>query len=279
MADRALVEVRQLSKTYIQKAPFVGRLFGVRDKRFTALRSIELDILQGETLGIVGESGSGKSTLGRILAGLIAGDAGTIRYRGHGTDQHGKSAPFSPRVQMVFQNPYASLNPRHSIRKILTIALKLQGMRSEAEINARLRDLFHSVRLNESYLDAFPYALSGGQRQRVAIARALAMNPAFLILDEPTSALDVSIQAQILRLLAELKEKFQLTYLLISHNLSVVAAMADRMAVMKQGEVVEIDTVDSVLETPRHPYTVKLLEAVPRLPVASEGARLARNVP
>ena len=262
-----LVKVRGLSKTYVRRPSLVARLLGVKQSIVPALSDIDLDIEAGETLGVVGESGSGKSTLGRILAGLLPADAGTINFSepksvdGEGREQRTQRR----RVQIVFQNPYASLNPRHSIGKTIDVALRLRGLNAATTRRKRAVRLLEAVGLHASYLNRYPYALSGGQRQRVAIARALAMDPEFLILDEPTSALDVSIQAQILRLLGELKSQFHLTYLLISHNLSVVAVTADRMVVMQQGKIVEVGDTDRVIAEPHHPYTAKLLQAVPSI--------------
>jgi ABC-type glutathione transport system ATPase component len=262
-----LIKVRGLSKTYVRRPSLVARLLGVKTSIVPALSDIDLDIGAGETLGVVGESGSGKSTLGRILAGLVQADAGSVIYREpkSGTGEDEAPRVQRRRVQIVFQNPYASLNPRHSIGKTIDVALRLRGLSGAAERRERAVRLLEAVGLHASYLNRYPYALSGGQRQRVAIARALAMEPEFLILDEPTSALDVSIQAQILRLLGELKVRFHLTYLLISHNLSVVAVTADRMVVMQQGRVVEVGDTERVIAAPRHEYTAKLLEAVPTI--------------
>lgn len=267
-----LVKVRSLSKTYVRRPSLVARLLGVKTSIVPALSDIDLDIEAGETLGVVGESGSGKSTLGRILAGLLPADAGTISY-GEQKSVHGDGQGQRTqrrRVQIVFQNPYASLNPRHSIGKTIDVALRLRGLNATTGRRKRAVRLLEAVGLHASYLNRYPYALSGGQRQRVAIARALAMDPEFLILDEPTSALDVSIQAQILRLLGELKSQFHLTYLLISHNLSVVAVTADRMVVMQQGRIVEVGDTNRVIAEPHHPYTAKLLQAVPTIAAGTD---------
>jgi ABC-type glutathione transport system ATPase component len=264
-----LIKVRGLSKTYVRRPSLVARLLGGKTSIGPALSDVNLDIEAGETLGVVGESGSGKSTQGRILAGLLDADAGSVtygerRWRSANGDCE-EQRDHRRRVQIVFQNPYASLNPRHSIGKTIDVALRLRGLKAATERKKRALGLLEAVGLHASYLNRYPHALSGGQRQRVAIARALAMEPEFLILDEPTSALDVSIQAQILRLLAELKSQFHLTYLLISHNLSVVAVTADRMAVMQQGRVVEVGDTQRVIAEPRHPYTARLLQAVPTI--------------
>jgi ABC-type glutathione transport system ATPase component len=230
-----------------------------------AVRRVDLEIYPGETLGLVGESGSGKSTLGRLLARLEPLDSGAIMFDGRdvGSLRGQALRQFRRRCQVVFQNPYASLNPRYSVRRILAVALRMRGVHAAREQVRLSIDLLQRVGLPASHLEAYPSAFSGGQRQRLALARALAAG--FLILDEPTSALDVSIQAQVLDLLAELQAQSGMTYLFISHDIAVVEAVADRIAVMHRGEIVECGDSGAVVNAPRHPYTRSLVAAVPTI--------------
>ncbi len=217
-------------------------------------------------MGLVGESGSGKTTIGRAIMKLTDVTKGQILYDGQDiTKLKGRSLrPFRRKMQMVFQDPYASLDPRQSIRSTLSEPMKIHHVTSgRQEINAAVSRLIETVGLSEDHLSRFPHEFSGGQRQRIAVARALAVNPEFMLLDEPTSSLDVSVQAQILNLLKKLQNEYNLTYLFISHNLSVIRHMCDRVAVMYLGRVVEIGDMRTIYENPKHPYTFALLSSVP----------------
>ena len=252
------LRLQNLSKTFAVGKPLIG----APKAHVRAVRPLSLEVAQGETLGIVGESGCGKSTLARMLVGLIPPSTGTIEIEGKALD-NADAAAFGKLIQYVFQDPISSLNPRKSIRKILEVPLKrLHGM-SASERETRIREIFDSVNLREEFLDRYPHEFSGGQAQRIGIARGLAANARILVLDEPVSALDVSVQAQVLNLLAALKAEYGLTYLFISHDLAVVEAVSDRVAVMYFGAVVEVGRADKVFSAPRHPYTNLLAGSAP----------------
>jgi peptide/nickel transport system ATP-binding protein len=250
-------------------------------REVTAVAGVSLSLMRGETLALVGESGSGKSTLARILLGLDRPTSGSVAMRGRPVAQ------LSPReragfVQPVFQDPYASLNPRRTLAEIVGRPLALRGEGTRAERLARVREAMETVRLPMRLLRTYPAQLSGGQRQRVAIARALITRPAVLVCDEPTSALDVSVQAQILDLLSRLRAELGVTTLIITHNMAVVNQIADRVAVMFQGRLVEVGPVADVLRSPAQDYTRTLLAAAPRFLQASRfpsAARSARCMP
>lgn len=217
--------------------------FGDPPDRVDAVRSAAFSVSAGESFGLVGESGSGKSTILRAIAGLIESWSGKIEVDGRRVQNARRDSAFYKTVQMVFQDPYASLHPRHSVDAVLSEALRLQGM---DDIDRRITRLLEDVGLGKGFRFRYPHQLSGGQRQRVAIARALAAEPRLLLLDEPTSALDVSVQAEILNLLKELREEHGLTYVMVSHDLAVVGHICDRLAVMQQGRIVEIMSVDAL---------------------------------
>ncbi len=225
-------------------------------------------------LGLVGESGCGKSTLGRAIVGLSNPTDGTVTYRGEALTADRERAK-RRRIQMVFQDPYSSLNPRMTVKQTLSELLQAHKMVPKSGIEARCVELLDLVGLPERALDAHPRQFSGGQRQRVAIARALALEPELLIADEPVSALDVSVQATVLNLLEELREKLGLTVLLIAHNMAVVRHVADRVAVMYLGRIVEQAATDELFTNPRHPYTQGLLTAIPRLVPGRESQSVA----
>ncbi len=228
-----------------------------------AVTEVDLDVVPGEMLGLVGESGCGKSTLARALLGLEP-STGEIELDGE-TLPVKRTPDQARRLGIVFQDPYASLNPRMTVRSALAELIRVHKLRAGSEVDARVRELVRTVGLPERVLDVRPAALSGGQRQRVAIARALALEPSVLIADEPTTALDVSVQAMILDLFAKLRNELGLAIVLITHNLGVVAAVCDRVAVMYLGRIIEAAPTPELLADPRHPYTRRLLEAVPRL--------------
>lgn len=261
MSENPLIEIKKLTQDYGSR----GGLFG-RNRTFVrVLDQLDLTIYEGETVGIVGESGCGKSTLANSLMRLIPATSGSITY--NDTDiltlNDAELRDLRQDFQMVFQNPYTSLNPRMTVRNIVAEPIHTHLSLSATDTDQRVSELLSECGLSDDHLGRYPHELSGGQAQRVAVARALALNPRFLILDEPTSALDVSVQAQIINLLISLQKKHGLTYLFISHNLSVVQHIADRIAVMYLGEIVELDTSESVFATPQHPYTQALLSATP----------------
>ncbi|EAR50437.1 peptide/opine/nickel uptake family ABC transporter, ATP-binding protein [Oceanicola granulosus HTCC2516] len=247
-----------LAKTF----PVGKRLFGKPKGKVRAVHPVTLDVERGETLGIVGESGCGKSTLARMLVGLLEPTQGHVEIEGAALDT-ADPALFGKRIQYVFQDPISSLNPRKTIRQIMEAPLRrLHGMKA-TERQARIREIFDSVNLREEFLDRYPHEFSGGQAQRIGIARALAAQASILVLDEPVSALDVSVQAQVLNLLADLKGEYGLTYLFISHDLAVVEAVCDRIAVLYFGAVVELGRAEDVFRAPLHPYTRLLAESAP----------------
>jgi len=263
-----LVEAMHVTKEFELGGGAFGRVFARRRRRLLAVDDVSLAIHQGETLGLVGESGSGKSTLARLLLRLIRPTDGGVCFDGQDISGLGERAlrPLRRGMQIIFQNPYASLNPRQSVRQILSLPLRLHFKMTERERRDRLDELLRQVGLSPDHAGRYPHQLSGGMRQRVAIARALAVRPEFIICDEPVSALDVSIQAQILALLQRLQQEFHLTYLFISHDLAVVRQLADRIAVMQRGKVVEIGSAEQVIDRPQHPYTQMLLASAPELP-------------
>lgn len=232
--------------------------FGTGDRRVRAVNDVSFDIAEGEVFGLVGESGCGKSTVLRVLAGLNASYQGKIRLHGEKLPNRRDKA-FHKRVQMVFQDPYGSLHPRQSVNTQLMEPIHIHQLDNP---QARISDALESVGLGYAFRYRYPHELSGGQRQRVAIARVLVLEPEVLLLDEPTSALDVSVQAEVLNLLADLRESRRLSYLLVSHDLGVIAHMCERMAVMEAGQIVEQMSRKQLVEgNVQHPYTARLLEA------------------
>ena len=242
--------------------PVRGGLLRREVARLRAVQRVDLTLAPGEVLGIVGESGCGKTTLGRALVGLVEPDAGTLRVEGRdvATLTREERRALTRDVQMVFQDPFASLNPRKRVRQVLALPFEAHGL---AVDQARLRELAQMVGLAPEHLDRWPHELSGGQRQRVGIARALALGPKVVVLDEPLSALDMSIQSQVLNLLVDLQERLALSYVFISHDLSVVEWLSDSVAVMYLGRIVETAPAAALFAAPRHPYTQALLAAVP----------------
>ncbi len=234
----------------------------------TACDHVTFHIKKGETYGLVGESGSGKSTIAGMIIGLLEPTSGSIRMNGESLWQNGNyKRNKDGAIQIVFQDPQSSLDPRMTVRQIITEPLRVlpKAVRRERSDDRYLANLLKRVGLNEGHLDRHPHEFSGGQRQRIAIARAVITDPQFIILDEPTSALDVSVQAQILNLLNSLQQERQLTYLFISHDMSVIRYMCDRVGVLYHGKMVEEDETDSLFKAPRHEYTRKLLSSLPQL--------------
>lgn len=232
-----------------------------------AVNEVSMQIETGETLALVGESGSGKTTLGRMLSLLLPPSAGALEIAGNNVVGLSRRAlkPVRRNVQMIFQDPVSALNPRQTVANILTEPLRNYRLGSRLEQTARAIELLDAVGLPEETLQRYPHEFSGGQRQRITIARALALNPGFIVADEPVSALDVSVQSQILNLLADLKARYQLAYLFISHDLAVVHHIADRIAVMYLGNIVELASPEDLFSSPAHPYTQALLKSVPEI--------------
>lgn len=238
-----------------------------------AVNGVNLDIKKGEILAVAGESGCGKSTLAKTIIKLENPSSGEILFDNDDMLKMNSHAlkDFRKHVQMIFQNPYSSLNPKMKIYDTLKEPLKVNTKLSECEIREIVLEKIKQVGIDESCLCLYPHEFSGGQRQRIAIARALVLNPEFILADEPVSALDVSIQAQIINLLKELKEKYDLTFMLITHDLSVIKYLADRVAIMYLGEIVEIGTVEDIFNNPKHPYTQALLSSVPNMDGKTSG--------
>ena len=259
MENKALLSVRDL-KMYF---PVGGSLFG-KKKTLKAVDGVSFDLYAGETFGLVGESGCGKTTVGRTIVRLYAPTSGQILFGG--TDiaplSEKEVQPYRNRMQMIFQDPYASLNPRMTVSSIIGEPLRYQRV-PQKEIDARVRELVDRVGLKPDHLNRYPHEFSGGQRQRIGIARALAGKPEFIVCDEPISALDVSIQAQIINMLEELQEQLGITYLFVSHDLSMVRHISHRVAVMYLGHIVEMASVRELYANAQHPYTRALMSAVP----------------
>jgi peptide/nickel transport system ATP-binding protein/oligopeptide transport system ATP-binding protein len=259
--NAVLLEAKGLYKTYTQTSGF----FVKKQRIIKALNNVSLSIKKGETLAIVGESGSGKSTLARCLLQLLSLDQGELFFKGknlNSLDVEGKKY-LKRHIQMVFQDPYASLNPRMKISEILEEGLLIHDLGDKFSRDKKMRDMIKKVGLEVSDLNKYPHQFSGGQRQRIGIARALIVEPELVICDEPVSALDVSIQAQILLLLKDLQKELGLSYLFISHDLRVVRHMADSIAVMHQGKIVEQGSIKGIYEKPKAHYTRELLNAIP----------------
>jgi peptide/nickel transport system ATP-binding protein len=278
-----LLTLEDVGRDFDVSRPWLNRVVeGAPRQLLRAVDGVSFEVRKGETLALVGESGCGKSTLARLIVGLYTPSRGRIRF--DGVEISGPKAPAETtrmrrRMQMIFQDPYASLNPRWQVRNVVAEPIRVLGLAAtEKEIAARVAELLTQVGLAPEDGEKYPHQFSGGQRQRISIARALSGRPEFLVCDEPTSALDVSVQAQILNLMSELQARLGLTYLFISHNLAVVSHIADRIGVMYLGRLVEIADAQDLFARPKHPYTRMLLDAVPdlemsgrqRTPVAGE---------
>ena len=260
----------------VSKRFTVGTRFSAQGVRTVhAVDNVSLSIVPGETLGLVGESGCGKSTLGRCLSRLYDITEGTLMFDGTDISRLSTSAmrPLRQKIQMVFQDPSASLNPRRRVRELIAEPLHIHLKLTEGEITSRVDALLEQVGLLPDHANRYPHEFSGGQRQRIGIARAIALEPKLVILDEPVSALDVSVQAQIVNLLADLQERLNLTYVFIAHDLSVVRQVSTRIAVMYLGSIVELGNAEDIFSQPSHPYTQALISAVPQPDIEKAGVR------
>ena len=258
---KVLLEVQKVKKEFVTSKSLTGKPL----KIVHAVDSVDLTIYEGETIGVVGESGCGKSTLGRCILQLIRPTAGNVLYRGEDITKLNKEQMRQMRrkMQLIFQDPYASLNPRMTVLELIMAPLEAFGIGTMEERVQRVKDIMELVGMPENMMNRYPHEFSGGQRQRIVIARALVLNPEFVVCDEPVSALDVSVRAQVLNLIQELKKKKHLTYMFISHDLSVVKYISDRIAVMYLGRIVEIAEKNELYNNPQHPYTKALLSAIP----------------
>ncbi|MEW5821973.1 MAG: ABC transporter ATP-binding protein [Cyanobacteriota bacterium] len=258
---KKLVSIKNMTKHFPIKKGFFNKTVG----HVQAVTNLDLDICEGETLGLVGESGCGKSTAGRCILRLLQPTCGRIFFEGNDISHTDKKHLnyLRRKMQIIFQNPYSSLDPRMTVRQIVSEPLIIHKLNEKVDIQKRMNELLDMVGISGHMAERYPHEFSGGQRQRIGIARALALNPTFIIADEPVSALDVSIQAQIINLLLDLKRELKLTYMFISHNLSVVQYVSDRIAVMYLGEIVELADADVLYKNPKHPYTEALLSAIP----------------
>ena len=265
MNEEPLLQVRNLKKYFPIKQGFFNQVVG----QIRAVDGISFDLYHGECLGLVGESGSGKTTVGRSILRALSPTDGQVLFRlddrsyDLATATEETLRPLRHHMQMIFQDPYSSLNPRMTVFDIIGEPLLVNNVSDRSEREQRVQELLTQVGLKPEHMRRYPHAFSGGQRQRIGIARALALHPKLIVADEPVSALDVSVQAQVLNLLQELQETFQLTYLFIAHDLSVVGHISDRIAVMYAGKLVELGATDELFRQPRHPYTEALLAAVP----------------
>ena len=280
MVDTPMLELRDAARYFDVSRPWLQRVIAGEGKRLLrAVDGLNLSVPKGTTLSLVGESGCGKSTVARLAVGLYRPSAGQVVFDGRDLAEARAASDQRRRMQMIFQDPYASLNPRWRVRDIVAEPIRAFGLLpNRAAEEARVAELLTQVGLSPLDGHKFPHEFSGGQRQRISIARALSSNPEFLVCDEPTSALDVSVQAQILNLMKELQSRMGLTYLFISHNLAVVRQVSDRIGVMYLGRIAELAPAESLFRRPRHPYTRALMEAIPdldmtgrvRIPVGGE---------
>tara|TARA_B100002051_G_C16700675_1_gene620801 strand:- start:328 stop:1332 length:1005 start_codon:yes stop_codon:yes gene_type:complete len=270
--QNAMLEVNDLTKNFVKRLDMAGKIAqrlgsNIREETVHAVDGVSFTIEKGQVVGLVGESGCGKSTLGRMIAGILPPTAGGISFKGVEftamTQEEGEAAALA--IQMIFQDPFASLNPRMRVEDIIGEAPVIHGMTDLKERSDYVGDMMERVGLGREYVRRYPHQFSGGQRQRIGIARALAVQPEFLVCDEAIAALDVSIQAQVINLFMDLREDLDLTYLFISHDLSVVEHISDRVVIMYLGRIVETAPTDELFDKPNHPYTTALLNEVPRL--------------
>ncbi|MEU0788243.1 dipeptide ABC transporter ATP-binding protein [Streptomyces sp. NPDC006173] len=283
-SDEPLLVVEKLVKHFPVKGGFpIRRTIGA----VQAVDGIDLTVHVGESFGLVGESGCGKSTTGRLITRLLEPTAGRITYRGQDISHASRRqlAPVRSEIQMIFQDPYSSLNPRQTVGKIISGPMEVNGINPKGGREKRVRELLETVGLNPEHYNRFPHEFSGGQRQRIGVARALALEPKLIVADEPVSALDVSIQAQVVNLLQEVQKELGIAFLFIAHDLAVVRHFSQRVAVMYLGKVIEVGDRESIYTRPRHPYTHALLSAVPEVELVGTGEarreriRLAGDVP
>lgn len=279
-----MLKVRGLVKHYDSRRGVWGKMTGNPGTLVQAVSGVDITIQQGKTLGLIGESGCGKSTLGRAILRLHEPTSGAIEFDGTNVINldAGAMKEMRQKMQIIFQDPYASLNPRKTVRQIIGQPLIIHGQASGAEVDKRVAEMMERVGLKVNHMNRYPHQFSGGQRQRIGIARALILNPKFVVCDEPVSALDVSIQAQIIELLADLKRELGLTYLFISHDISVIGYVSERIAVMYLGKIVEEGDTHTILNSSLHPYTQALLSSVPQVEATGatkERIRLTGDLP
>jgi peptide/nickel transport system ATP-binding protein len=271
-AGEPIVELRDVRMHFPIRS---GGSLGRKKSAVRAVDGVSLSVYPGETLGVVGESGCGKSTTGRVMTRLLEPTGGQVLFEGRDITHlsASKLRPLRKRFQLIFQDPYSSLNPRHTIGSIIGAPIRLHRLATPSGVRSAVQELLERVGLNPEHYNRYPHEFSGGQRQRIGIARALALRPKLIVCDEPVSALDVSIQAQVINLLEDLQNEFDLTYLFIAHDLSVVRHISDRVAVMYLGKVMELAQRSDLYERPQHPYTHALLSAVPTPDPVKEHAR------
>jgi peptide/nickel transport system ATP-binding protein len=268
ISSKNIISLRGVSKHFVKRLDLAGKIIqrlggSLSEETVYAVDKVSFEVREGEVLGLAGESGCGKSTLGRVVAGIHPPTVGEVCYRGRSLQELERKERLG--VQMIFQDPMSSLNPRMRVRSIIAEGPQINGIRSAAKLQDIIEEKMVCVGLDPAFMRRYPHQFSGGQRQRIGIARALAVNPDFLVCDESIAALDVSIQAQVLNLLMDLRKRFSLTYIFISHDLAVVEHISDRVAIMYLGRIVELAPTKSLFASPSHPYTRALLSGIPKL--------------